>query len=345
MTEPVRIAVAGGGYGSKVALPVYAAMAEFEPVAVWSRRPDRARDLADTRGLELGTSDLDELLAVAGLEAVHVATPVALHAEFAIAAAERGLHVICEKPLAMSLDEGRRIAAAVDAAGVVAAVNFGRREQETRRRLRERTREVLGELRMASISLVHTDHAESGSRPFTWVNDARLGGGRLQGYGVHDLDLLLDLFPDVEAVAAATAVGVPERVEASSGLRRTVSADDAYTILLRFVGGGLGVVTLTSTARHARGDLVELYGDRGTVRLDTERRLWSGRAGEELESEGPLAANSSHAFTYVAHAFWRSIREGAPPDPSLAHGLRVQAVLDAIHTADIERRWVRPASI
>ncbi|HEY5195753.1 MAG TPA: Gfo/Idh/MocA family oxidoreductase [Solirubrobacteraceae bacterium] len=344
MTEPVRIAVAGGGYGSKVALPVYAELAEFEPVAIWSRTPERARELAGARGLELGTSDLDELLAVPGLEAIHVATPVSLHAEFAIAAAERGVHVMCEKPVAMNLEEGRRIAAAVDAAGVVAAVNFGRRMQETRRRLRERTRDVLGELRMASISLVHTDHAEAGSRPFTWVNDSRMGGGRLQGYGVHDLDLLLDLFPDVEAVTAATAVGVPERTGDDEAVHR-VTADDAYVILLRFTGGGLGVVTLTSTARHPRGDLVELHGDRGTVRLDGQRRLWWGRAGEELRVEGPLEANSSHAFTSIAKAFYASIRDGARPEPSLAHGLRVQAVLDAVHTADIERRWVRPAGV
>jgi predicted dehydrogenase len=197
---------------------------------------------------------------------------------------------------------------------------------------------------MASISLVHTDHAQAGSRPFTWVNDARLGGGRLQGYGVHDLDLLLDLFPDVEAVAAATAVGVPQRSD-GAGVLQTVTADDAYALLLRFTGGGLGIVTLTSTARHARGDLVELHGDRGTVRLDSERRLWSGRAGEDLQCEGPLEANSSHAFTSIARAFAASIRDGAPPEPSLEHGLRVQAVFDAIHTADIERRWVRPAAV
>jgi len=344
MTEPVRIAVAGGGYGAKVALPAYAEMAEFDPVAVWSRSPDRARELALAGDLELGTSDLEELLSVPGLEAIHVATPVSLHAEFAVAAAERGLHLMCEKPVAMSLEEGRRIARAVDAAGVVGAVNFGRRMQETRRRLRARTREVLGELRMASISLVHTDHAEAGSRPFTWVNDARLGGGRLQGYGVHDLDLLLDLFPDVEAVTAATEVGVPERTGEDGEIHR-VTADDAYVILIRFVGGGLGVVTLTSTARHARGDLVELHGDRGTVRLDAERRLSWGRAGEALQWEGPLEANSSNAFKAVALAFWESIREGAPPDPSLAHGLRVQAVLDAVHTAQIERRWVAPAAV
>ncbi len=100
MNDPVKIAIAGGGYGSKVALPVYSELEEFEPVGIWSNRAERAQELADQAGLELGTSDLDELLSTPGLEAVHVATPVVTHLPFAVAAARRGLHVLCESPWA-----------------------------------------------------------------------------------------------------------------------------------------------------------------------------------------------------------------------------------------------------
>src|SRR5919206_5280389 len=98
MSNPVKIAIAGGGYGSKVALPAYQELDEFEPVAVWSRRHERAQELAGQAGLELGTSDFDELLAFPGLEAVHVATPVVTHLPLAQAVARRGLHLLCEKP-------------------------------------------------------------------------------------------------------------------------------------------------------------------------------------------------------------------------------------------------------
>jgi predicted dehydrogenase len=215
--------------------------------------------------------------------------------------------------------------------------------QATRARLIELARDVVGAPRMVSISLVHGDHADPDSRPFTWVNDARLGGGRLQGYGVHDLDLVLELFP-VEAVAAATEVGVPMRDDGAGG-RRRVTAEDAFAILLRFRGGGLGVVTLASTVRHPRGEVLELYGEGGTVRLDADRRIWWGRAGEELREEGPLSASSSAAFERVARAFHAAIRDGAPPEPSLAEGLRVQAVYDAVRVAELERRWVAPAPV
>ncbi len=171
-----------------------------------------------------------------------------------------------------------------------------------------------------------------------------MGGGRLQGYGVHDLDLLLQAFGEVEAVAAATEVGVDARA-APDGSEREVTAEDAYALLLRFGGGGLGLVSLVSTARHARADLIEVHGEGGTVRLDAERRLWWGRAGEQLRCEGPLTASSEDAFGRVARSFWAAIREGAPPDPSLAEGLRVQALLDAVRSADAQRRWVVPETV
>ena len=343
-TDPVKIAVLGGGYGAKVPLPVLSDMDEFAPVAVWSRRPERAQELAEEHALELGTSDVDELLAHPGLEAVHIATPVATHAEIAIAAARRGLHVLVDKPVAMDLAEARAVRDAVAEAGVVGAVNYGRRFQATRQRLLERVAEVAGAPRMVSIALVFDDHAEPGSRPFTWVQDAALGGGRLQGYGVHDLDLLLEAFGEVDSVAAATEVGVKER-EAPDGTPQTVTAEDAYVILLRFRGGGLGHVSLTATARHKRGDVIEVHGAEGTVRLDAEKRLHSGRAGEELQVEGPLKADSKRAYAHVARNFHAAIREGATPDPGLDEGLRVQAVFDAIRRADAERRWVEPEPV
>ena len=344
MENPVKIALAGGGFGSKVALPGYEELEELDLVAVWSRRSERAEELAKEAGLELGTSDYEELLSFPGLEAVHVATPVVTHLPLAVAAAERGLHVLCEKPLADNLVDARRIVSAIRAAGVVGMVDWELRMKEARQRLLERAREVVGNPRMASVSLVQDDHAEPDSRPYTWVHDATMGGGRLQGYGVHDFDLLLELWPEVEAVAAATEVGVPMRTTGDGDMRR-VTAEDTYGVLLRFRGGGLGVVSLVSTARHGRGDVIELHGDEGTARLDADQRVWWGRTGEELQSEGPLDASSKEAFKRVARNFWAAVREGAEPDPSLEEGLRVQAVFDAIRVADVERRWVRPEPV
>ena len=297
---PVKIAVLGGGYGAKVPLPVLSSLDEFAPVAVWSRTPERARELADEHDLELGTSDVEELLAHPGLEAVHVATPVATHAEIAIAAARRGLHVLVDKPVAIDLTQARAVRDAIAEAGVVGAVNYGRRSQATRQQLLARVAEVAGTPRMVSISLVFDDHALPESRPFTWVQDAQLGGGRLQGYGVHDLDLLAHAFGEIDSLAAATEVGVTER-EAPDGTPKTVTAEDAYVILIRFRGGGLGHVSLTATARHPRGDVIEVHGVRGhgapgrrqAPALGTSRRGAAGRRSAEGRLQAGLRAGGA----------------------------------------------------
>jgi predicted dehydrogenase len=81
------------------------------------------------------------------------------------------------------------------------------------------------------------------------------------------------------------------------------------------------------------------------VRLDDDQRVWWGRAGEQLQAEGPLDSSSSEAFKRVARNLWAAIRNGAAPEPSLEEGLRVQAIFDALRTADVERRWVQPEPV
>ena len=103
-------------------------------MAWWSQTPEMARKLSSEFGLHLGTSDFDERLSVPGLEAVHVATPVATHLSFARAVVERGLHLLCEKPLAENLPDGRSLADAVASAGVVPAAGYSLRMKQTRRR-------------------------------------------------------------------------------------------------------------------------------------------------------------------------------------------------------------------
>ncbi len=346
MANPVKIAIAGGGFGSKVALPAYQELEEFEPVAIWSRRPERAQELADEFGLELGTADYEELIAFPDLEAVHVATPVVKHLPFVVAAAERGLHILCEKPLGDNMAEARQIVSAIRSAGVVGSVGYELRLKETRQHLVDHAREVFGHPRMVAVSLVQSNHADPYTRPHTWVHEATMGGGRLQGYGVHDLDMLLQIVPPVEAVAAVTEVGVTVRTTGDDDDELLpVTAEDAYAILLRFRGGGLGVVSLVATARHGRGDVIELHGDGGTVRLDADQRVWWGRAGDDLQCEGPLDNSSGDAFKRLARNFFAAIREGAKPDPSLEEGLRVQALFDAVRLAAVERRWVSPEPV
>jgi predicted dehydrogenase len=172
-----------------------------------------------------------------------------------------------------------------------------------------------------------------------WRAPSGLWRARSRSAAGDDLDLLLAVLGPIESAAAAAQVQVSQRRD-MGGVLRGVSAEDTYAALLRPAAGGLACVWLAATAQHPRGDQIELYGERGTVKLDDEGRVWWGLAGEELHCEGPLHSDSRAAFAQVARRFHAGIRDGAEPEPSLIDGLRVQAVMDALRTAAEQRCWV-----
>lgn len=324
---PIKIAVLGAGFGAKVALPVYCSMEEFEPIGVWSRSLDRAVGAAEQFDIRVGTSDLESLLTLEDLEAVHIAVPPGEQLRFVRAAVDRGLHVICEKPMGRDLGEAKAIDRAIRSAGVVGVVDFELRFRGSRQRVAELVQSIVGVPRSVVMSSVHVDHADSASRPHTWVSEAAQGGGRIQAYGVHDLDLLLQMFPRVQGLAVAVDTAVKAR-ETSSGDLRDVTSEDAYVMVLRLSTGGLVVAALVSTARHARGDLIEVHGDSGSVVLRPDGVVGWAEKGGDWNEDGPFDDSFETAFRQVAAAFWRAVRELGPVDPSPNDAIRVHEIVE-----------------
>ena len=95
--------------------------------AVCDKREDAAKALARKYGVPKVFTDADEMLDTAGLEAVSICTPTFTHAELVEAAASRGIHVLCEKPFATSVEEGERMVQACEKASVVLHVGFHQR--------------------------------------------------------------------------------------------------------------------------------------------------------------------------------------------------------------------------
>ena len=129
------------------------------------------------------------------------------------------------------------------------------------------------------------------------------------------------------------------------GEPRAVTAEDAYVIVVRFRGGGLGQVSLTATARHKRGDVVEVFGAEGTVASMPTSACTGAEPARNCRPRARSRADSKAAYGRVARNLFAAIRDGAPAEPGLQEALRVQALLDAVHRADVERRWVAPERI
>ena len=293
------------------------------------------------------------------VELVDVCTPGSSHAEISIAALEAGRHVLCEKPLANTVEEARAMAAAAERAatgGVRAMVGFNFRRVPAV----ALARELVAAGRLGAIRHVRAaylaSHALDPELPLAWRHQAaEAGSGALGDLGAHAVDLAQHLAGDrIAGVSALTETFVRERpLPGGGGARGPVTVDDAALFIARFGGGALGSFEATRLAAgHTEGLAVELNGELGSVVWElgafNELRLFD--ATEEPATQGfrriqvtraghPYAGawwpdghsiGYEHTFTHEVRDLLQAIADGRDPEPTFADGLQVQEVLDAV---------------
>ena len=254
---------------------------ECELVAVSRANAGLVEAFAREVGARRWHGDWRDLVKDDGVDAVYVATPVHLHAEQTIAAAEAGRHVLCEKPMAMDTAECDRMIAACRASGVRLGVAYYRRFYPAVIRVRQLIDAgTIGEPVFAQMVASEPFDPRPGD-PRGWlVQRSQSGGGPMADFGCHRLEVLLHLFGPVARTAS---------VVANAALEREV--EDTAAALLHFASGACAMVAVTNAAAD-RLDTLEVFGTRGSIRLTS---LNSGdlvvRAGDgqRVESHPPAA--------------------------------------------------------
>jgi predicted dehydrogenase len=216
--------------------------------------PDRAKKLADKFGVRT-FADYEQMLADDDIDVITIATPSGFHAEPTIAAAGAGKHVICEKPLEITL---KRIDAMIEAhekAGTRLGGIFPYRFNDMMAPLREAIRSGrFGVITYAGIYVPwwRTDEYYKDSWHGTWKLD---GGGALMNQSIHMVDMLCDVMPPIESVAAFTAkLGHPQ-----------IETEDTAVAVLRYTTGALGVIYGTTASYPGQFRRFEVTGTKGTV--------------------------------------------------------------------------------
>ena len=244
------------------------------------------RELADTFARDVGAQrwygEWRALVADAELNAVYIATPVHLHAEQTIAAAEAGKHVLCEKPLAMSAAECDRMVAACRANGVRLGVAYYRRFYPAVMRVKA----IIDSGEIGTPVFVQMSAFEPfdppPDHPRAWLLQPSLsGGGPMMDFGCHRIEVLVNLFgAQVRHTAAVTANVVFDR-----------PVEDTAAVLLQFEAGPCASVTVTHAARE-RQDTLHVFGTRGSIHVDDMNAgILSVRADTERTESHPPAAN------------------------------------------------------
>jgi predicted dehydrogenase len=272
--------------------------------------------------------------------------------EITLAALAAGKAVLCEKPTAMNADEARRMRDAAREAKQLAHLDHELRFLPGRRRMREMILGgELGKIRHAKF-LFRSDSRVARERAWDWWSDAEQGGGTLGAIGSHAVDTLNWLLAArVSHVSCTLATHVSERPDRATGEARRVTSDDEANLLLHFLDGeategATGAVSMSVVEPGRPEHRVEVFGERGALRIEDSGELWHADAGagawRQLEVEdAPLAEGMrdsgwSRGFTVFAREIVAALREGRESVPEAAtfeDGYDIQLVLDAARNA------------
>ena len=197
-----------------------------------------ARRRADEFGFEASTADWRALIADPAVDVVSITTPNALHAPMAVAALEAGKHVWCEKPMAPTLADSERMAAAARASGRVAILGYNYIQSPAVRFIGKLLRDgAIGRLNHFRIEM-DEDYLADAEAPFSWRSEAGAGYGALDDFAVHPLSLISTLIGLPSAVFGEMSKPYPDRPD--GGGRRAVETFDIATALLRMEDGVVG---------------------------------------------------------------------------------------------------------
>ena len=251
---------------------------------------------------------------------MYIATPPHLHAGIAVAAAEAGKHVVCEKPMAPALEEADAMIAACRAAGVRLSVAYYRHLYPVMARIREVL--AAGEIGTPLVAQINAfEHLElPDGHPRSWLLDPRIsGGGAMIDFGCHRIEVLLDLLGEVEEVRGMTSRRFAGR-----------AVEDTASALLRFRKGALALVTVSTVLEEVR-DSLDIFGSEGSLHVPVLNRgilMVRGAAGEREES-CPCHENLHRPYL---QAVTEALLEGQAPPVSGELGREVTRIITEIYS-------------
>jgi predicted dehydrogenase len=251
-------------------------------LAVSRGRPDLAESFANTFGVPRWYAAWQDLLADREIDAVYIATPVRLHAPQAIAAAEAGKHVLCEKPMAMDGGECDRMIAACRANNVRLGVAYYRRFYPAIARIKS----LIASGEIGDGVVVHIEVFESFNpgpdEPRRWLfRKGDAGGGPMFDFGCHRIEVLLNLFGPLACVGRLVANVI------FHGADREV--EDTAVAVLQFERGPCATLVVTHAAFEPR-DTLSIFGTAGSIHvtdLNSGNLRVTSRGGERHESHPP----------------------------------------------------------
>ena len=248
--------IGAGDIARKRVAPAIRDLANCEFVSVSRSRADLAEEFAREFGARKWFRDWHELIKDSQIDAVYIATPVYLHAEQTIAAAEAGKHVLCEKPMAVTAAECDQMISACRANNVKLGIAYYRRFYPAV----IRAKQIIASGEIGKVGVAQMNAFEyfdpPPDHPRRWLLDpGKSGGGPMMDFGCHRIEVLLNLFGAVTHV---------EGIASNAAFNRDV--EDTAAGLLHFENGCCATITVSHAASEPR-DTLDIYGTVGSIHV------------------------------------------------------------------------------
>ncbi len=305
-----------------------------------------------------------KMIADESIDLVDICTPNNLHLPVALAAAKAGKHILCEKPMARTIEEARRMYDAAQQAGVVHMMIFNYRFVPAL----ALAKQLIDEGKIGQIhhfnAVYYQDWLVDPQFPITWRHDAETSGSGAHGdMNAHVIDLGRYLVGEYEAVNGLQHTFIKERPLPSGQGTGKVTTDDATTFMARFQNGAQGLFQATRMATGRKNFLrLEIFGSEGGLSFNLERlnelAYFSRQDDPRRQGYTPILVTEpvhpfldawwppghiigwEHTFIHQVKALIEGIAEKKPVVPSFYDGLKCQQVLDAVTTSAQTERWV-----
>jgi predicted dehydrogenase len=336
----------------------------LEPVlkVVVGRTEAKVAEARDSLGFEEYATDWRDAVSRKDIDVVDICTPGDAHANIAIAAAEAGKAILCEKPLANTVAEAERMLAAVKRAGVIHMLchNYRRCPAVTL------AKQIIDEGQIGEIhhyrGVYLQDWIVDPHFPLVWrLDKSRAGSGALGDLLSHTLDLSRYLVGEPVEVLGLLKTFVSERpMPNDSGKRGKVTVDDSAQALVKFANGAVGYYEGTRFAPGRKNyNRLEVNGSKGSLVWDLERMneldvyiengpLSGFRTISVTDAKHPYISawwppghiiGFEHSFTHTVYDFIRAIADGKQPRPNFEDGLQNQRGLEAIERSSNTGQW------
>ena len=313
VADVVRVGVIGTGFGASSVAPAFEAADKCAVVDVVTPRDDAA---------------VAALCARADVDLISVHSPPFLHLDHVRRAIDAGHAVLCDKPFGLDAEESATMNELAKDAGVVNLLNFERRFDPGRERLRALIADgAIGE----PNHFQYSRFIAAPGRPYSWLCSRELGGGWLAGQGSHLIDCCRWLFGEIVEAAAVLRTALAERPDAQGQLQRC-DADDGFVASLQTATGVTAVIDCSLETPVSTPEKTAVFGSTGMLEIDDAGIVLRTAAGDvetyEVDMQGKVALVVSME-RWAALACDAVRRGGVEPGwPTFDDGLASAVVMD-----------------